>query len=121
MHIEGNVILTPVSASPVLLAWLTDHAKLRMARGAHAEGCKACLIPVCKQGSGMLGMHRHGELLGGNDKERCRRERAACEHAPTLEMEDGGGAGLLLKPAGVESAACRSGNDCCQRLWQGPL
>ena len=51
----------------------------------------------------MLGMHRHGELLGGNNEERLRRERAAREHAATLEMEDGGGAGLLLKPAGTKS------------------
>ncbi len=55
----------------------------------------------------MLGMHRHGELLGGNNEERSRRERATREHAATLEMEDGEGASLLLKPAGTRRcAAC---------------
>ena len=44
-------------------------------------------------------MHRHGELLGGNDEERLRRERAARDHAATLEMEDGGGAAPLLRKA----------------------
>ena len=53
----------------------------------------------------MLGMHRHGELLGGTDEERLRRDRAAHEHAATLEMEDGRGAGLPFKPAGAGSPA----------------
>jgi len=42
-------------------------------------------------------MHHHGELLGGNDEERLRRKRAARDHAATLEMEDRGGAGALLR------------------------
>ena len=53
----------------------------------------------------MLAMHRHGELLGGNKEERRRRERAALEHATTLDAEDGMAArrdcsaGRLLTPA----------------------
>lgn len=36
----------------------------------------------------MLGMHRHGELLGGTHAERLKRQRARVEHAATLDMED---------------------------------
>lgn len=57
------------------------------------------------QGTEMLAMHRHGELLGGNEQERRRRERAALEHATALDAEDGmvarrnHSAGKLLAPA----------------------
>ena len=56
------------------------------------------------QGTEMLAMHRHGELLGGNEEERLRRERAAREHATALDAQDGMAArrhrsvGKLLAP-----------------------
>ena len=48
------------------------------------RGCRECT-----QGTEMLAMHRHGELLGGNEEERLRRERAAREHATALDAQDG--------------------------------
>ena len=69
----------------------------------------------------MLGMHRHGELLGGNDEERSRRERAAREHAATLEMEDGGAAGLSLKPAGTHVWVQFCKDPSLQGPCKGPL
>ena len=66
----------------------------------------------------MLGMHRHSELLGGSVKERLRRAGAAREHAATLEMEDGGGDGVLLKPAGRNLAGL---SGYCLGLLQGPV
>ena len=63
------------------------------------HGCSECM-----QGTEILAMHRHGELLGGNEEERRRRERAAREHATALDAEDGMAArrdrsvGKLLAP-----------------------
>lgn len=36
----------------------------------------------------MLGIHRHGELLGGTNAERQKRRRAGQKHAAELELED---------------------------------
>lgn len=110
LHRSASIIsskraLFPCYAGHWMPCWLPEHVHQR----GTWHPCrriqslqKSESTSVHQQGSGMLGMHRHGELLGNNDTERLRRQRAAREHAATLDMGDGGGTGLLLKPLGAE-------------------
>lgn len=73
------------------------------------------LIPLDKllprQGTGMLGMHRHNELLGGTSAERQKRRRAERKHAAALGLED--------MPGGppVTGATPAQGGDLCSALF----